>query len=440
MDKPVFDIAYLRKYVNGELSSREMHEIERATHGDEMLMDIIMGLEIQKDQGSTYTPQDDIHQIMQRSKQKSIKKSIWYNGYAKLAATIVLFSAVALFIWQQQDKSLKTEVNIVDHEQTAPSDETQTAPLHTPTVDNSSNQTLAEVKPHPLSDPSQRVQGTEHTHSHQSRVLTPQEKQILAYTPAEKNIKINQDISGTLNLNHPKHENDVIIINTEAADKSDLLAANARKQLQSSVPDARISANPNTIPSTAQMRARLNSMGLDPQTSLILGQVIDQQSRQPLAGAAVKDLQNDNVIVTDTEGRFAYATNSKKNLEINAIGYNAKEVVAESGAQTIVLLPKDNLEEEVSANNEVNPNKSTPLMGWEKYMAHLRKELNKFTDQNYEFNVQIKLDENGKPTHVAILKSSHKVLNPKLKALIAQGPSWKKGTDWKNIQLRIKSL
>lgn len=43
-----FDIAYLRKYVNGELSDSEMYAIEKASHEDELLMDVLMGLEEEK--------------------------------------------------------------------------------------------------------------------------------------------------------------------------------------------------------------------------------------------------------------------------------------------------------------------------------------------------------------------------------------------------------
>lgn len=439
MRKFTFDMDHLRKYVNGELSAREMHEVERAAHEDEMLMDILMGMEIEKESGSSPASLNDIHQqIGQRMQQRPIKRSIWYNRYLQIAASIVLLVTVGILFWNQQDNNSTTEHAIASKAPKSISAPTQDDILEA-TANDSTNQVLSRATPQ---------SSTVHPESTQrqvqppagSKALTPHDKHILAYTPVEKNVELSQDIAGTLNLGHPKHESDVIIINTEAIDKSSLLASNSRKQLQSKVPEARISANPNNAPSAAQMRARLNSMGLDPQTNFILGQVIDQQSRQPLAGAAVKDMQNDNVVVTDAEGRFAYAANSKKNLEINASGYNAREIAAESGEQTILLSPKENKSEEVNTNNTAQINRSTPSVGWEKYLAYLHEELSKQTSSSYTFNIQMELDKKGTPTRISVLKSSDKTLNSKVISLVEKGPSWKRGNDWKNIYLQIKSL
>lgn len=439
MRKLTFDIDYLRKYINGELSAREMHEVERAAHEDEMLTDILMGMEIEKEQGSNSIPLDSIRQqINQRTQHRSIKRPLWHNRYLQIAASTVLLATVGILFWHQQDSSPTTEQAIASKAPESISAPTQ-ADILEATAHDSTNHVLAHATPQPSTTHPENTQ-SEVQASSGNRSLTPHEKHILAYTPMEKNVELSQDIAGTLNLGHPKHESDVIIINTEATDKSNLLASNSRKQLQSKVPDARVSVNPNNTPSAAQMRARLSNMGLDPQTSFILGQVIDQQSRQPLAGAAVKDLQNDNVVVTDAEGRFAYAANSKKNLEINANGYNAREIAAESGEQTILLSPKETKPEEVSTGSTTKITRSTPSVGWEKYLAYLHEEIAKHTSSNYTFNLQMELDKKGTPTRISVLKSSDKTLNPKVISLVEKGPSWKRGTDWKNIYLQIKSL
>src|SRR5690606_8661376 len=46
MSNSNYDIAYLRKYVNGELSPTEMYAVEREAQRDPMLADILMGMEI----------------------------------------------------------------------------------------------------------------------------------------------------------------------------------------------------------------------------------------------------------------------------------------------------------------------------------------------------------------------------------------------------------
>lgn len=444
MSKFTFDIAHLRKYINGELSPREMHEIERAAHEDEMLMDILMGLEIEKENNKSQQPPDDIRQLIaKRIKQRSaVTKPLWNNRALKIVASVILLvTATGVFIWNRQNENTNKEAAIVSYKT-----EEFTGPSHDriaeiATAPDSANKIFSDESPTPQRINAENLRKHENNRSSiGSSTQNKHEKPLLAYTPTEKNIELNQDMVGTLNLGHPKHESDVIIINTEAQDNSNLLASNQKKQIQPKITDTRISVNPNSPPSSAQMRARISSMGLDPQANFILGQVLDQQSKQPLAGAEVTDTQNDKVVLTDSEGRFAYAANSKKSLKVNAVGYTAREVTAESGEQTILLSPKDDLLNETSINNSIQSEKSTPITGWEKYRTYLRSEMAKITDREYQFTAQIELSNKGIPINISIVKSSEKALNPKVIQLLERGPVWKRGTDWKNISLQINSL
>jgi len=62
-----YDIAYLKKYVNGQLSPKEMYAIEREAQRDPMLADILMGIEM--DQNSA-VPSELNARIAQRIEQK----------------------------------------------------------------------------------------------------------------------------------------------------------------------------------------------------------------------------------------------------------------------------------------------------------------------------------------------------------------------------------
>lgn len=442
MSKFSSNIALLRKYVNGELSPREMHEIERASHEDEMLMDILLGLEQEKKMNLNGKSTEDIHKkIEDRITNQPIKRPWYYNRSYQAAASIILLISVAGFLfWSKQKDRDKVGTIIVKNEaeNTQPVERNDIIENHTLT--DSMEQLATESRIKKLPSATEHLYRAAPTRQTSDRALTDQEKQILAYTPAEKNIEINQNITGSLNIGHPKYENDVIVINTESNDnKSNLIAANSRKTLQSKVGNAAISSNPNMQPSAAQMRARLNSMGLDPQTSFILGQVIDQQSREPITGVQVKDLQTNKVVITDEEGRFAYAANNKKNLEINAFGYKPKEIAAENGEQTILLTPDENMLEEVTLSSSLKNVKSSPSIGWTKYNKQMHEEIAKLTNIKYEFKIRMELDRKGKPTRINFLKSTHSNLNASIAQLIEKGPIWEKGSDWKNIYLQFKS-
>lgn len=441
MRKLTFDIAHLRKYANGELSSKEMHEVERAAHDDEMLSDILMGLEIEKNNASIPPSFVDIgDQIRKRAQQGQRLRPLWNSNLFKIAASVVvLLTTTGILFWNNKNKDIPTEELVADDMPEGP-----IGPSH---------DRIAEIAATPdsvgqlFSSPEYSQQGahTERRRKHEnvsanlrSGKPTEQESQILAYTPTEKNIELNQDVAGTLNLGHPKHESDVIIINTEAQDKSNLSASNQKKQGQPKVAQTRVSNNPNTPLSSAQMRARLSSLGLDAKTDLIWGQVLDQQSKQPLAGVQVTDTQNDKVVLTDADGRFLYAANSKNSLKINASGYTAKEVKAEGGEQTILLSPLENLLDEIGFTQKVKLEKSVPTNGWEKYMSYLFNEIDKITGAEYDFSVRMELNKQGKPVNVSIIRSSDRKLSPKVIDLIEHGPTWKAGADSKNIYIQIK--
>lgn len=440
MHKLTFDIAHLRKYVNGELSSKEMHEVERAAHDDEMLSDILMGLEIEKSEGNPAVSFIDIHhKIVNRTQRKSASSSLLHNRPLQIAASILIILSGLLF-WYNQDQHPKTEQTLI-----ADAQQEIIGPSHDRIAEISSTPDST-VKLFSNPDYSPPRETNENIQRHQnlsgnphSRKLTEQESQILAYTPTEKNIDFNQDFAGTLNLSHPKHENDVIIINTEGQDKYNLMASNQKKQTQPKIADTRVSSNPNTPLSSAQMRARLSSLGLDSQTDLIWGQVLDQRSKQPLAGVEVTDTQNDNVVLTDADGRFLYAANNKKSLKIIASGYRAKEVKAEDGSQTILLSPLEDLLDDIGYESKVlKSGKSIPTIGWEKYMTYLFAEIDKTTEKEYDLSVRMELNKDGRPTNVSIIRSSDKELNAKVIYLIENGSAWETGVDSKNIYLQIK--
>lgn len=439
MRKLTFDIAHLRKYINGELSSREMHEVERAAHDDEMLMDILSGLEVEKQHGTSIPSFGDIRQQITR---KTARKPFWNNKFLQIAASaIVVLSVASLLLWNNDDQNVKTEIAVINND-TNPG---FVGPSHdriaeiASTADSSGRSFVSPDYTAQAGSAENMRKQSNASNNPASRKLTEQESKILAYTPTEKNIELNQDLTGTLNLGHPKHESDVIIINTEGQDKYSLMAANQKKQAQGKVADTRVSNNPNTPLSSAQMRARLSSLGLDSKTDLIWGQILDQQSKQPLAGVEVTDTQNDNVVLTDADGRFLYAANSKKSLKINASGYRAKEVKAEDGSQTILLSPLEDLLDDIGFDSKaVRSGKSVPSNGWEKYMSYLFSEIDKMTEGEYDLSVRLELNKEGTPTNVSIIRSSDKKLNAKVIYLIEHGPRWKVGVDAKNIYLQIK--
>ncbi len=87
------DIAFIRRYLNGELSPREMYELERQAQDDPMLMDVIMGMESgDADAHRTNLSEIQLH-IQQRTQQGKIKHMIAWRPWV-VAASVVFVLAI----------------------------------------------------------------------------------------------------------------------------------------------------------------------------------------------------------------------------------------------------------------------------------------------------------------------------------------------------------
>jgi len=427
MNKEFHNISYLRRYVKGELSSREMFEIERASHADEMLMDIILGLEMEENLAK---------KRLNTQKNKVLGLSKKWLGMA--ASLLLAFVAGSIYMIRlngisQPSTEVEKATNNLSSTESAKkvpySDDLQQQDYDHSGVNSKEDLPLALEKPAALARP--RV-------NHKTPKKFPaapnrRDETIIVYIPAQKGVGGN----AIWNRNNRIFDNETTEEETLETSKStdagqSLVAANTKSILIAS------NASPKNktvqdVTSAAQLRAKLTSMNLDPQTSMMLGRVIDEQSREPLAGVKVKDLDSKQIVTTDSTGRFAYASKIKSNLEIKAPGYKTREIGTTIGEQTISLNPSNGEafdELSIKANESKN---SEPLLGWKRYKNYLDTEFAKVAAADISFMVQFELDNTGTPTKIKFTRSSHTTLNGQFRKIIEQGPKWHLGIDRKNI-------
>ena len=103
MSNSNYDIAYLKKYVNGELSPTEMYALEREAQRDPMLADILMGIEMDQNKTVITTINNQIAQRIEKDNSAKIKVFDWKRLSIAAAAVIVL--GVGLLLYRQQDKN-----------------------------------------------------------------------------------------------------------------------------------------------------------------------------------------------------------------------------------------------------------------------------------------------------------------------------------------------
>jgi hypothetical protein len=103
MSNSNYDIAYLKKYVNGELSPTEMYALEREAQRDPMLADILMGMEMDQNKTVLTTINNQIAQRVQKDNTAKIKVFDWKRLAIAAAAVIVL--GIGLLLYRRQDKN-----------------------------------------------------------------------------------------------------------------------------------------------------------------------------------------------------------------------------------------------------------------------------------------------------------------------------------------------
>lgn len=404
-----FDIAFLRRYVNGELSSSEMYAIEKASHQDEMLMDIIMGLEEEQRLQSRLNPTELHAAIYERTHPEKIKTLLPYKALG-IAASLLLVLGIGT-IWYLNRPQDETELAMApaDIAETAPTDTTlNSIELDSFEEDSTSNLIAAA----PELNESKAQQSTART-AERASSREETRKKDLVISP-DLFIDTVQVISGKMLAKRSPANNPNVI------------------SLQGKV--SGISVAPQ-----AEMSARVGS----PQDykRIITGEVIDQDSGYPIPQATVRNVKTNEVVMTDSSGSFVMPSAIESTeLEILSIGYQSARILA-SNQQTIRLAPDYATLDEVvviDAGKNQSKIKSEPLIGWKAYKKYINDHSKESLFGKGNVTLVFEINNFGRPTNIIVLKSANPSLDQQAIQIIKNGPDWKKGNDGKRIEVKIE--
>jgi hypothetical protein len=391
MSKFSSNINYLRQYVNGELSPTQMYEIERAMHTDEMLMDIIEGLETEKSL-KIACPSAELHaKINSRTTKKRERKVFSIRKFAVAASVIAVLSFGALFLF-----SPKPQVELV---QTAP----KISPLENKITENLiPDSTLITYSDDLHSEEiSTAAPSTIKREKTTPKKETPSPKKIMAYSAKPK---LEVIIEGPRYL---KNQDEEII---QIAGKSDITA------FQTEVLNARVgssSQKPMMSNSIAKTQGDLQRLDLDPQTKANLTAMLARQAQDNKV--EVKEKQ--------TESTISDVLISGNTLAIKASA-DSRIISSTETFETIVSKPIQN---------------GNPIIGWAKFNTYIKEQLNKKGLTSYKANISFSLDASLKPTLIEIKSSSDKIINQHIKEILMNGPTWENKDPNHPIFIRINS-
>lgn len=400
MTSSLYNIDRLRQYVKGELSSTQMYEIERASHEDEMLMDIILGLEFEQQQVS----KANVNLTPDTEKQKENIKSLFNTRYLAIAASLIAFISAGIFFYQRQPLQQETkEVTVVEvaPEEKISVDSTEIKVNEPENLVPEKKSDLRIVYHSPTTPSSQR---------HNINKINPSTFEELT---SSRNIDYNPNLN-TLSEHQEVPTEEYIVAQNSAKDKK--IDLSSQELLASKVTTNY--ANQQNQQSVGNSRANLQRMNLDQQTQNVLNQVLNNQQRTEV-------LANNNKVEAvsnhhDSTEEYTYAAKRAKSVQIST-SKNQAEVTASPIVGSVL-----------------QNNTSQPTGGLNAYIGQLKKHIETKTTKDYNFKIQFTLDDKGLPSQIKFIESSDPSLEKSISNALQEGKVWNKGVDQKNIIIEIR--
>lgn len=422
MNRDYRDISYLRRYVDGLLSEAEMYDLERAAHQDEMLMDTLLGLEYEKTRDSPIDMADLQRRIQERVRPKPSPRVSSWSKWA-VAASVILIAVAGGIYWIQSDRSAET----------LPLANQDTEAAQSEIIEDSFRDTLIEKEKPKIA--MVEVEATDRVQA--SAGSLPKEKlRIIEQTPesVKEEVAVEQPLIARVetpkkkaaNLAFPETEEiEIRGVGTHQDSVLSALRPSEQKLAQAdmSLNTSRV-ATVHGIQNPAQTRAKVNSLKMDPQTTMILNSVLDRQERERAQG--ISHLEDKVVEIKVGTPGYTYLANVKSSGLYSEAAYEEST----SNIQRM-LLNRD------STTKVVVEQPSIPHGGWKSLDDHVGIKVRENDLRGGYVRYVFRLDEKGKPQDIRILDSSDPSLHKIFIEILQEGPIWEAGIDAAKVQLDL---
>jgi carboxypeptidase-like protein len=451
----------IQKYLKGELSSADMHAMEKAALDDPFLADAIEGMEMTMNNYGEETINTDLGELNTAINQKAdtgrvvaMRPSRWWVAAAAIA---IIFGGV--FVYKNF-----TENNI--HQQPAIAKGEQAKPPAQPTI-GPADESAAGLKEESKKDSTEviafgngLISKSQNKPADKSYKLIDQKSlatrqyynrdtlSSLSFSTSQASpsslppVQLNFDtVKGTL-------EGKAAGVQVVAKEDADKLRAK-----KDEVSDKYADRVANAKPEARNKQEELKNQNTQYLNNLnYRGRVLDNNN-QPIANAVVNIEKEKNAVVTDQNGFFNInSRDSQPNATISGVGFDSRKVNLDNtiASNDIKLEPNKNALNEVvvvgygtqkkskTASRE-KPNNglvglstkvqsAVPTIGWVDYQKYL--ENGKKLDPDIKLNsgevvVSFIVDKKGQLSSFKIEQSLGKVEDAEAIRLIKEGPAWK---------------
>lgn len=438
------DISQIRKYLNGELDARAMHQLEREALDDPFLMDAIAGYE--EAAGTQQDPLNDLDtRLQQRISQSKTRKIIPWKYYAAAASVLIVFS-LGYLLWpgrqapENKQMAANTTASATDHTVKIPDTLLKPATKENMIAAVPSPQVITKRRPEfkaalPITQGDATVTAEDHGDNAANKPVIDE-----SFT---RKAAVKQD--GELSA----------LMKDKKVDTTLFAASELKKRAKDSTYLKEI-----TIPGRdvlAKNEAKGNTYGLSTQT--LQGKVTGAEVTTPkkISGTVLSDLglplPGANVIVngtqkatqTDAQGRFSITADGQAMLDVRSIGYQTKRVKANTDDSLKIALNPDNRALAEVAVVGYGKSKAAdvikeahPQTGWDNYNQYLKRAAITTDATTGTVRLAFTVGAKGALSDFHITKGVNETLNNKAIELVKNGPAWAPDVSGKPKTVKLK--
>ena len=422
----------IRKYLNGELSTRDMHKLERRALDDPFLMDALEGFEqLDGDQ------QTNLTDLNNRLKQRVVKRENRIIPWVRLsaAASILIILGAGIWFFTSRRQSVKKELVAQDIKVEKKELPAISAPGTTGALIPEKNSGIAKIntpsRPKAYSSgkmtDSSIVQQLPMTDDESSGV---NDKSAAGAEPASSSSHDPYD-----GLYKPQKDsvatNELIV--KEMAERK---KANTAKMGEPSIKQKHQAATQTLV------QSKVEGVSVTPDDSMTITGIVRGSDGVPITGATVKVVGRSFGAVTDVNGRFVLPdVSTDQMLSVNYIGYSPKKLKVDKDSMSINLEPVDNSLAEVvvvqNKSKDAAPTDAHPRDGWKNFDDYLKTNAQSPDGKSGKVKISFSVAANGSLGQFKIVKSLSDAADKKAIDLLSNGPAWAGGTDGKSKGITV---
>jgi len=425
----------IKKYLNGELDARAMHELEKRALDDPFLADAMEGFE---SAAANQQPAfDDLTRRLQLRIQPKVKRMFPYRIVAIAASVLVVVSIG--WLWLSQKTGITPDKQLVAIPQAKP---TTAEPIQRRDTTAKQNLALAKMpSPPKIKEYTGKPAANAEVAVADAAVSAPALAEVAA-------APVTTDTTG----NDTTPLNEIVVMNytkdkkAAASDEKTFKSSDKLKEVPITSPQQSLEsrvAGVNTTPAVSPF-APMSSHKI-----VINGRIVDQTDGQPLPGVSVRVPGTSYGTQTDIAGRFSIPVDSaRRSLQVGYLGYQTQIIDAKNkDSLKIAMSPDSRSLAEVVVTQPARTEESDrpvisahPRDGWSKFNKYLKANAISPDQKKGVVKLSFTVYPNGSVADITVVKGLSDATNEKAIDLVENGPAWVGNSNHKPevVKLRVR--